>query len=380
MAIMNYETPNITKIEFEDNLFVTTEFDSYDNKKVKGYIESQGGIVKSSVTKSTNYLIYEDGKEETTKYKKALELVQEKGSDIKMLSKESFEQLITMTYETPNVSEILFNGKEFVTTGISQSDMNVFQEHVNKHGGVVVESVTKSTDYLIYQDDTWMTDEYKKALTIAQAVDSGIAILSFNTFIRLLHRNCDIEFGSYPTDKDGSKKPIQWSILKRDGNKALLLAVNGLDAKPYNEKWEDVTWEACTLRKWLNGEFYNTAFTKEEKTRIQLTELKNEDNPEYQTPGGNDTKDKVFLLSIDEVQKYLTDYESVATPTPYAVKQGVYESGAGKCWWWLRSPGDYSDYAAGVRSAGGINDFGNRVDDDFFAVCPALWIDLESEI
>ncbi len=94
MAIMNYESPGITKIDFEDNLFVTTELDKDTNKAVKKYIEGRGGIIKNSVTKGTNYLIYQDGEEETTKYKKALELVQEKGLEINILPLSLFNILL----------------------------------------------------------------------------------------------------------------------------------------------------------------------------------------------------------------------------------------------------------------------------------------------
>ena len=88
-----------------------------------------------------------------------------------------------------------------------------------------------------------------------------------------------IEFGSYPYVADGTKKPIKWIILKKEKNKALLLSAFGIDAKPYNEEYEDVTWETCTLRKWLNEDFLDAAFTEEEKKRICLTKVKNPDNP-----------------------------------------------------------------------------------------------------
>ena len=114
MAVMDYVTPGIEKIDFEDNIFVTTELGSYDNKTVKEYIESRGGVVKPSITKTTNYLIYEDGKEESAKYKKALDLVQNKGIEITIISRKSFEELVAMKYETPDVSKITFHDNTFV--------------------------------------------------------------------------------------------------------------------------------------------------------------------------------------------------------------------------------------------------------------------------
>ena len=64
MAFMNYTTPGLAKIEFEDSFFVTTELSRDENLDVKGYIESRGGIIKNFVTKTTDYLIYKDGEEE----------------------------------------------------------------------------------------------------------------------------------------------------------------------------------------------------------------------------------------------------------------------------------------------------------------------------
>ena len=117
MAVMDYITPGIEKIDFEDNLFVTTELDYYVNGAIKEYIESRGGVVKSSITKTTNYLIYEDKKEESSKYKKALDLVLNKGAEITILSRKSFEDLVTMKYKTPDVSKINFYNNTFVLTG-----------------------------------------------------------------------------------------------------------------------------------------------------------------------------------------------------------------------------------------------------------------------
>ena len=137
---------------------------------------------------------------------------------------------------------------------------------------------------------------------------------------------------------------------------------------------ESVTWAECTLRKWLNGKFYDTAFNEEEKGLIALTKVKNADNPEYGTEGGEDTEDHVFLLSLEEAERYFEDDEDRrAFPTEYAIAKHAYvNSGLGTVWWWLRSPGINSDYAAGVYSAGSLNSNGNCVYDSRNAVRPAL--------
>jgi NAD-dependent DNA ligase len=152
--------PGITKIEFEDSIFVVTKL----GKDYEQSIERRGGIVKSSVTKSTNYLIYGDGEEETAKYKNALELVQEKGSDIVLLSRKTFVYLTTMHYETPGIEKIDFEDSLFVTTELDKDTNKTVKEYIESRGGIIKGSVTKSTNYLIYKEGEEETTKYKKAL------------------------------------------------------------------------------------------------------------------------------------------------------------------------------------------------------------------------
>ena len=100
-------------------------------------------------------------------------------------------------------------------------------------------------------------------------------------------------------------------------------------------------------------------------------------NPDYSTNPGNATQDQVFLLSITEVNKYFSsDSARQCKPTDYAVANGAWDRG--NCWWWLRSPGLYQNYAADVYYDGVVVEHGFYVDHDDRAVRPALWIDLNS--
>ena len=188
-----------------------------------------------------------------------------------------------------------------------------------------------------------------------------------------------IEFGNYPQDKDGTEKPIEWIVMKNEGNQILLLSKYVLDAKPYNKEWEDVTWETSDIRQWLNNEFYTTAFNKAEKAKIQTSLIKNEDNSEYGTNGGNDTEDKVFLLSEKEAETLFSNKEErIAKATEYAQKSGVYVNEEKAAWWWLRSPGDDSDSAAVVPDSGGVGRNGDDVYRDDVGVRPALYLNVQS--
>ena len=188
-----------------------------------------------------------------------------------------------------------------------------------------------------------------------------------------------IEFGNYPQDKDGTEKPIEWIVMKKEGNQVLLLSKYVLDAKPYNKELEDVTWETSDIRQWLNNEFYTTAFNKAEKARIQTSLIKNKDNSEYGTSGGNDTEDKVFLLSKKEAKTlFLYNEEKIAKATEYAEKSGVYVNEEKAACWWLRSPGYKSDNAAEVDYDGWVYRHGYDVDGNHDGVRPALHLNLQS--
>lgn len=194
-----------------------------------------------------------------------------------------------------------------------------------------------------------------------------------------------IKFGKYEQDNNTSngKEDIEWLVLDVQGDKALIISRYALDNTPYNEEKVDVTWETCTMRSWLNNEFYNTAFSSSEKNSIRTTNVVNNDNSYYGTEGGNNTQDKVFLLSIDEANKYFSSDEArKCVPTDYAVSKGTYQSGSytvgaeGTCLWSLRTPGYHSGSACYVYSSGSVSSDGYNDNHDDIGVRPALWVNL----
>lgn len=192
-----------------------------------------------------------------------------------------------------------------------------------------------------------------------------------------------ITFGTYEQDNVTSNgtENIEWLVLAKENNKILVISDKALDRQLYDNA--DVRWENCSLRKWLNDSFLNAAFSEEERALIQSTTLSADKNPEYSSDPGTATTDKVFLLSINEAEKYFNSDEArKCAPTAYAKAQGaltssdVYEtpSGAATCWWWLRSPGYSQKGAAIVNCDGLVYYFGYGVDYDDVSVRPALWI------
>ena len=90
-----------------------------------------------------------------------------------------------------------------------------------------------------------------------------------------------------------------WRILDIQGNAALIITEHMIEQHPYNNRAGDVTWADCSLRKYLNGEFYNK-FTAAERSRIIPVLNTNRDNQWYRSKGGEDTRDYLFLLSMEE--------------------------------------------------------------------------------
>ena len=182
-----------------------------------------------------------------------------------------------------------------------------------------------------------------------------------------------ITYGRYFQDSDNAMSPIEWLVLDVKGNEALLISRYALDCKQYHSGGS-ITWEDCDLRKWLNSDFLKSAFSEEEANMIKESELKNEDNREYRTGGGNDTKDRIFCLSLSEAERYFSsNKDRQCLPTAYARKQGGYVNN-GCCFWWLRSPGSRRINAAHVYADGALSLYGNYVPDVDGAVRPALRI------
>ncbi len=189
-----------------------------------------------------------------------------------------------------------------------------------------------------------------------------------------------VYFGTYEQDgiEGNGKEAVEWTVLDKKDDRVLLVSKNILEALSYNTEVTDVTWETSSIRTWLNDQFIKKAFGRVEQRRIKETKLKNHDNPNGITDGGNDTVDKVFLLSLNEVNKYFSsNTERIASYSAIAEENalsGYYKS------WWLRTPGEWSDSAIYVDEEGHIKgnggDHGGAQVDCDFGVRPAIWVSI----
>lgn len=188
-----------------------------------------------------------------------------------------------------------------------------------------------------------------------------------------------VTFGSYEQDNDltNGKEPIEWRVLKEEDGEAMLLSRYALDTQPYNQgRGNNIHWPECTLRAWLNNEFYNEAFSEEEQALIILKTLKN-----YKEI---DTEDRVFLLDNFEARSLFANHADRQTsPTPYAKSKGCYMSKKyiGNVHWWLRSfswessrRASYVAASGGVMTCGGSSEADGAVENARWTVRPVICI------
>ena len=216
--------------------------------------------------------------------------------------------------------------------------------------------------------------------------------------------------GLYEQDnkRETGPEPIEWMVLARDGDRVLVISRYILDSIRYDEEYRRVTWETCTLRAWLNGEFLYSAFDPDEQLLIRMTHVTADPNPDFDVDPGADTEDKLFLLSIPEAEAYfhpdpyvfprgvstklyekeLAKYEAKPSTlycktTAYAAARGNIPRGGvfkGAANWWLRAPGMRASSAALADPYGLFDTWGAVVNCDgssyLYGVRPVMWIDL----
>ena len=186
-----------------------------------------------------------------------------------------------------------------------------------------------------------------------------------------------VQFGNYRQGRAGEIKPIEWIVVERKGNGVKLLSLKGLETLPYHNEDGNITWGESFLRSWLNGSFFNAAFSDEEMQSILLSDTIAERHPKYSTKPGKDSKDKVFIFNYqeaDHLQKFSKMYLS-----EWAIDNDkLFKNWYGTddyALWWLRTPGSRAtrscvmgDYISGkdIRTNMGV------------AVRPAIWVDLNA--
>ena len=212
-------------------------------------------------------------------------------------------------------------------------------------------------------------EEYTEEIPVEEHAEETPAVIEEQPEYKII----DPEIGDevlFGTDIRGEK--LRWKVLDIQDQKILVISSYKLCNRPYHNKCEDITWKDCSLREWLNNDFYNDRFSESERSKIIPCNIINEDNPSFNTPGCDRTTDNVFLLSIDEAKEFFSDDKARDINSR----------------WWLRSPGCKSCFAAcvgwGLYGYTGVIDAeGVRVDwfdiNGSLGVRPVMWIKTDEQ-
>ena len=184
-----------------------------------------------------------------------------------------------------------------------------------------------------------------------------------------------LNFGQYEQDNDAEngEEPIEWIVLDHQKGYITMISRYALDTRPYNEDPAEITWEDSSLRKWLNDDFYPSAFSQEEKAMIIPA---HNDNPAFSEnlADAAETDDLVYLLNNTEAEQFFeTDDERRVKATAYALEKGA-ETEDGYASWWLRSSGYDLRNAAYVYTDGAVHHNGIYVFSAQDAVRPVIQI------
>ena len=250
-----------------------------------------------------------------------------------------------------------------VTVVIPQIDYSIACNHLeNKDYASAITMFESLGDYKDSADKLLET-KYAKASNYLENKQYKDAYLGFREIIKYSDSKVKVE-----TAKDGmmgiikkAKKgdvvsfgfynnaPIAWYVLEKEKDQVLLFSCDSIGKHSFNDYLSSATWENCTLRSWLNKDFFGTAFGANEQKCIVFQKLSNSIC--------SDTTDKVFLLSKTELEKFCTE-------------EMAYGNGLGDQFF-LRDCCSYFvwDKEFKVRSD-------SKSQNEDLAIRPAIWVDI----
>ncbi len=222
-----------------------------------------------------------------------------------------------------------------------------------------------STDREEERIPCFMSDFSTIAIKDKDSNEDDVTVLEDGTEIVQYYNwdNTYIYFGNYEQDNDIQTKeePILWRVVNKTDNQLVLVSDQSLDMKPFHNDTEDVSWEDCSLRAWLNG--YNNNPWKD-----SFLERAFPDNARsFLQP--DDRGDYVSILSVEEINEYITGARRVAINTEYVRNKGSIDYN-GYSMWWTRTMAETSDKR--MLCAGAVDYVGRSADNERYAVRPVI--------
>lgn len=190
-----------------------------------------------------------------------------------------------------------------------------------------------------------------------------------------------VTFGKFETDGNTANgdEELRWIVLNNRDDLVTLITEESIAAMRYHFSPDPTNWSDCSLRTWLNGTFYTAAFELAEADFICKNYITTPTNPDFPSPSGDATVDKVYLLSLNETLNYfrtLTERKLRCTPASYPM---TYTDGNDYCCWWLRTPGARLESAIGVDTNGQIMTVGyDCYQNEQIGVRPVVVVDISA--
>ena len=175
-----------------------------------------------------------------------------------------------------------------------------------------------------------------------------------------------VAFGSYAPGS-GNPEPVEWLVLERKGNVVTMITQYLIDAKAFEETGEPRTWEACSLRKWLNGDFISRTFSDAERNALLETSLETADEPE--------TADRVYLLSDEEMDRFFPEGSGSAEKSKALDAARIMDDFN---WWWLRTKDDFFGNPMIVNTEGVVSGNADGYGFDGNGVRPVIRVNLDA--
>lgn len=310
--------------------------------------------------------------------------------EIERIKKEISEykhEILRREYKLPNMSKIFESNKRMKTQKEIENlneKVKKAEERIEENKGIILEldntdlSSTQERDYQIakvYYDEGLL----EQAIPIWQRIryykDADELLNSDEVWPTAYHllTNCcitkqTVELGKEPGSKEA--QTITWIVIASDDIGYLLLSEKALNCLPYSSVIKCGDWDTSEIRNWLNEQFFDEAFSDNEKQIIRLTKT---------SPSNvvNQTEDRVFILSDEEIQRYLEEKNDSSLlkcePTAFAINNGaVRYTNLAAGWWWTRTTCSNVSYAKTIDGFGKMSQ--EFKDKKGGGVRAALWI------
>lgn len=257
----------------------------------------------------------------------------------------------------------IFNAKDYAAAYKVFDKLEDYKDSNDKKNACIYAQAKK------YAEEKKYIKAYEKFMTIEEYSDTKEQMKAiYNDYkkeqislVKSAKKGDTVTLGKY------DNKQVEWVVLSvnKDKKKALLISKYSLVKKPF-DKSGDVTWRDSSIRKWLNKDFYKSTFDNVEQSIILTSQIKNKKNPEYNESSGKNTNDKLFLLSIEEANKYfIINSNRVCKDLNDSTTE-----------WFLRTQGDTYFRIAYVQSDGEIYGAGHSQIDSY-GIRPAMWISIK---